>query len=235
MGMNNCHIKVEQETTNDSDEPCTMSSFPSSFDEIDEMFLEFIKDLNNTVGGIPMSIDPGVEEPISPQAVSAFFVLDFNDHVMNRFVEHQMLTTFKEFRDECYKHFKKYNDPKEARVNTSYILVGHMEDWQFLCDHYMSRAFQFSCRSIHGQAKLLDRSNLTVIATGQSCFYNDNTSLLSNEPTLESSQPLSRNEICETWGPKPKSYKMASAGSSLTSCLQSTEELQLQVKLDEAK
>uniref|UniRef100_A0A9I9EKX5 CACTA en-spm transposon protein n=2 Tax=Cucumis melo TaxID=3656 RepID=A0A9I9EKX5_CUCME len=36
---------------------------------------------------------------------------------MNRFVEHQMLTTFKEFRADCHRHFKKYSDPEEARAN----------------------------------------------------------------------------------------------------------------------
>uniref|UniRef100_A0A9I9ED03 CACTA en-spm transposon protein n=1 Tax=Cucumis melo TaxID=3656 RepID=A0A9I9ED03_CUCME len=36
---------------------------------------------------------------------------------MNRFVEHQMLTTFKEFRTDCHRHFKKYSDPEEAHAN----------------------------------------------------------------------------------------------------------------------
>ncbi|KAA0046744.1 CACTA en-spm transposon protein [Cucumis melo var. makuwa] len=71
---------------------------------------------------------------------------------------------------------------------------------------------------------------------------------LQSKPILESSQPLSRDEICETifgrrsgyleglgWGPKPKSHKMTNIGSSLTLCLQSTVELQLWAKLDEAK
>uniref|UniRef100_A0A9I9EHF8 CACTA en-spm transposon protein n=1 Tax=Cucumis melo TaxID=3656 RepID=A0A9I9EHF8_CUCME len=87
-----------------------------------------------------MTIAPGAEKPISPHAVrfsqaigwtdvgreyievvkgdlQRFFVLDFNDQAMNRFVEHQMLTTFKEFRADCHKHFKKYSDPEEARAN----------------------------------------------------------------------------------------------------------------------
>ncbi|KAL0553521.1 hypothetical protein IC582_007419 [Cucumis melo] len=71
-----------------------------------------------------------------------FFVLDFNDQAMNRFVEHQMLTTFKEFRADCHKHFKKYSDPEEARANPPNALVARDEDWHFLCDHYISRAFQ---------------------------------------------------------------------------------------------
>uniref|UniRef100_A0A9I9E476 CACTA en-spm transposon protein n=1 Tax=Cucumis melo TaxID=3656 RepID=A0A9I9E476_CUCME len=91
-------------------------------------------------GRIPMTIAPGAEKPIYPHAVrfsqaigwtdvereyievvkgdlQRFFVLDFNDQAMNRFVEHQMLTTFKEFRADCHKHFKKYSDPEEARAN----------------------------------------------------------------------------------------------------------------------
>ncbi|TYJ98352.1 uncharacterized protein E5676_scaffold232G00840 [Cucumis melo var. makuwa] len=94
-----------------------------------------------------------------------------------RFVEHQMLTSLKEFKGDCYSHFKKYNDPKEARVNPSHILVGCMEDWYFLCDHYMSRAFQ----SNHGRTKLLDKNKLTIIEVGRSHFYNDNTNSLNNE------------------------------------------------------
>ncbi|XP_050938852.1 uncharacterized protein LOC127148696 [Cucumis melo] len=66
---------------------------------------------------------------------------------MNRFVEHQMLTTFKEFRADCHKHFKKYSDPEEARANPPNALVGRDEDWHFLCDHYISRAFQEQSRT----------------------------------------------------------------------------------------
>ncbi|XP_050945494.1 uncharacterized protein LOC127150847 [Cucumis melo] len=76
-----------------------------------------------------------------------FFVLDFNDQAMNRFVEHQMLTNFKEFRADCHKHFKKYSDPEEARANPPNALVGRDEDWHFLCDHYISRAFQEQSRT----------------------------------------------------------------------------------------
>ncbi|KAA0034978.1 CACTA en-spm transposon protein [Cucumis melo var. makuwa] len=51
MGTNNYHMKVEQVTTNDSDEPRTMSSFSSSFDKTDAMLLEFTEDLDNPAGG----------------------------------------------------------------------------------------------------------------------------------------------------------------------------------------
>ncbi|KAA0035038.1 CACTA en-spm transposon protein [Cucumis melo var. makuwa] len=51
-----------------------------------------------------------------------FFVLDFNDQVMNRFVEHQMLNTFKKFRD-CHRHFKKYSNPEVARANPPHLLT----------------------------------------------------------------------------------------------------------------
>ncbi|TYK15879.1 CACTA en-spm transposon protein [Cucumis melo var. makuwa] len=53
-----------------------------------------------------------------------------------------MLNTFKEFQGDCHRHFKKYSDVEEARVNPLNLLVGRDENWHFLCDHYMSRAFQ---------------------------------------------------------------------------------------------
>ena len=55
-------------------------------------------------------------------------MLDCNDQAMNGFVEHQMLDTFKEFRDDCHRHFKKYIDPKEACANPPHILGGRNED-----------------------------------------------------------------------------------------------------------
>ncbi|KAA0041852.1 zinc finger protein ZPR1-like protein [Cucumis melo var. makuwa] len=70
---------------------------------------------------------------------------------------------------------------------------------------------------------------------------------LQSQPTPEGSQPLSRDEICETilgrrpgyskdlgWGPKSKARKTTNASSSTTLCPQSTVELQLQAKLDQA-
>uniref|UniRef100_A0A9I9E598 CACTA en-spm transposon protein n=1 Tax=Cucumis melo TaxID=3656 RepID=A0A9I9E598_CUCME len=41
-----------------------------------------------------------------------FFVFDFNDQAMNRFIEYQMLSTFKEFQDDCHRQFKKYTTPR---------------------------------------------------------------------------------------------------------------------------
>ncbi|KAA0035844.1 CACTA en-spm transposon protein [Cucumis melo var. makuwa] len=97
-------------------------------------------------GRILMMIAFGAEKPISPHVVrfsqaigvcvrktflvrclkwaDKFFVFNFKDQAMNRFVEHQLLTTFKEFWANCHRHFKKYRDPKEARANPpNYELV----------------------------------------------------------------------------------------------------------------
>ncbi|KAA0048670.1 CACTA en-spm transposon protein [Cucumis melo var. makuwa] len=114
-------------------------SFPcTNFLETDAMFLKFADDLDNLAGGsssvgsnsangwIPMTIALG-------QAIA-----------MKRFVERQMLTTFKEFQGNYHRHFKKYSDPEEARTNALGLLVGRDEDLHFLCDHYTSRAFQVS-------------------------------------------------------------------------------------------
>ncbi|KAA0053185.1 CACTA en-spm transposon protein [Cucumis melo var. makuwa] len=68
MRMNNCHIKMEQATTNDS----TMSSFSSDFDETTVMFLKFIEDLNSPTGESPLVDDnlaPSAKKPILPHTI----------------------------------------------------------------------------------------------------------------------------------------------------------------------
>ncbi|KAA0035423.1 CACTA en-spm transposon protein [Cucumis melo var. makuwa] len=180
-------------------------------------------------GCIPMTIAPGAEKPISSHAVrfsqvidvcmrktfpvrclkwadvgreyievvkgdlQGLFVLDFNDQAMNSNLE-------------------------EARANPPNALVGRDEDWHFLCDHFINRAFQ---------NQMLE---------------------LQSQPTPEGSQPLSEDEICDQvlgrrpgyskglgWGPKPKARRTTSASSSSTSYSQSTEkEIELQAKLHEA-
>ncbi|KAA0041547.1 gamma-aminobutyrate transaminase POP2 [Cucumis melo var. makuwa] len=94
---------------NHSDEPRTMSSFSSNFNETDVMFHEFVEDLNNPTGGSPLVDDNSDTSQPSPTPT-----------------------------------------PKRAQRN-------------------------------HRPTKLLDRSSLTIIATGQSRFCNDSTSLLSKE------------------------------------------------------
>ncbi|KAA0067855.1 CACTA en-spm transposon protein [Cucumis melo var. makuwa] len=81
-------------------------------------------------GRISMTIAPREEKSTFSHAVRFsqwFFVLDFNDQAMNRFVKHQMLTTFKEFRGDC-QSFKKYSDLEEARANPPNVLVRRHED-----------------------------------------------------------------------------------------------------------
>ncbi|KAA0059956.1 CACTA en-spm transposon protein [Cucumis melo var. makuwa] len=80
-------------------------------------------------GRIPMMISPGAEKPISLHAVPFSQAIDvcvrktFSVCCL-KFVEHQMLTTFKVFQVDCHRHFKKYSDPEEARANPpNYELV----------------------------------------------------------------------------------------------------------------
>ncbi|TYK10969.1 CACTA en-spm transposon protein [Cucumis melo var. makuwa] len=72
-------------------------------------------------GRIPMTIAPGAEKPIFPHAVRF-------SQAISVFVEHQMLNTFKEFRADCHRHFKKYSDLEEARANPPNALVRRHED-----------------------------------------------------------------------------------------------------------
>ncbi|KAA0056292.1 CACTA en-spm transposon protein [Cucumis melo var. makuwa] len=235
-------------------------------------------------GRIPMTIAPGAEKPISPHVVrfsqaigvcvrktfpirclrwadigreyievvkgdlQRLFVLDFNDQEMN-------------------------SDPEEARANPPNALVGRDEDWHFLCDHYISRAFQEqswtnkvarqkqpynhssgSKSFLQKQYELAERKGervdrvelLLETHVRAGTFVSQDAE--DAHPTPESSQPLSKDEICDQvlgrrpdyskglgWGPKPKARRTASASSSSTSCLQSTEkEIELQAKLYEA-
>ncbi|KAA0047171.1 CACTA en-spm transposon protein [Cucumis melo var. makuwa] len=201
---------------------------------------------------IPMTISPGAKKPISAhivrfsQAIGRLFVLDFNDLTMSKFVEHQMLTTFKEFRADCHRHFKKYSVPRRL-VPThqthwfDVIRIGTSSTTTISVVH--SRKYELAER----KWEPVNRVELfweTHVRAGT--FMSQATE--DAYPTPEGSQPLSEDEICDQvlgrrptyskglgWGPKPKARKTASASSSSTSCLQSIEkEIKLQAKLHEA-
>uniref|UniRef100_A0A9I9EH47 CACTA en-spm transposon protein n=1 Tax=Cucumis melo TaxID=3656 RepID=A0A9I9EH47_CUCME len=89
---------------------------------------------------------------------------------MNRFVQHQMLTTFKEFRADCHRHFKKYSDSGEARAN----LPNH---WLDVMRIDTSSATTISAEQSRTN-KTANRSSLTIIVADPSHFYNDSTSSL---------------------------------------------------------
>ncbi|KAA0054603.1 CACTA en-spm transposon protein [Cucumis melo var. makuwa] len=67
-----------------------------------------------------MGVPPKYIEVVK-DVLQHYFVLDFNDQVLTRFVEHQMLISFKEFKGDCHKHFKKTN--KAARQKQPYTIV----------------------------------------------------------------------------------------------------------------
>uniref|UniRef100_A0A9I9EGG5 CACTA en-spm transposon protein n=1 Tax=Cucumis melo TaxID=3656 RepID=A0A9I9EGG5_CUCME len=176
-----------------------------------------------------------------------FFVLDFNDQAMNRFVEHQMLTTFKEFRADCHKHFKKYSDPEEARANPPNALEQSRTNKaarQKQPYNHSSGSKSFLQRQhelAERRGQPVDRVELfrethvragTFVSQAAEDAHNQMLELQS-QPIPEGSQPLSEDEICDQvlgrrpgyskglgWGPKPKARRTASASSSSTSCSQ---------------
>ncbi|KAA0054673.1 gamma-aminobutyrate transaminase POP2 [Cucumis melo var. makuwa] len=81
MWMNTCHKQVEQATTtNYSDEPRTMSSFPCGLDETNVMFLEFVEDLDNLARRMSL-----VDENSSTSQPSV--TPTFRRHVQSRLLE----------------------------------------------------------------------------------------------------------------------------------------------------
>ncbi|KAA0025990.1 CACTA en-spm transposon protein [Cucumis melo var. makuwa] len=100
--------------------------------------------------------------------LQCFFVFDFNDQAMNRFVEHQMLSTFKEFRGDCYKHFKKSNHgPIQLLDRSSLTIIAAGRKCLY-----------------NNSTSLLNKENQMLE--------------LKSQPTPDGFQPLYRDEICET-------------------------------------
>ncbi|TYK11015.1 CACTA en-spm transposon protein [Cucumis melo var. makuwa] len=94
--------------------------------------------------------------------------LQVSDQELTHFVEHQMLSMWKEIKRDNHRHFKQFNELEEARANPPSRLLNRVEDWYFLCNHYMTRSNQ-------GSTRLLKRTNLTTIVADPSHYFNDNT------------------------------------------------------------
>uniref|UniRef100_A0A9I9ELF1 CACTA en-spm transposon protein n=1 Tax=Cucumis melo TaxID=3656 RepID=A0A9I9ELF1_CUCME len=90
------------------------------------------------------------------------FVLDFNDQAMNRFVEHQMLMTFKEFWVDCHKHFKKYSDPDRRR-----LVPTHQIYW--LDVMRIDTSFVTTISAMHSRNKQYNCFNVGAIMDEQGC------------------------------------------------------------------
>ncbi|KAA0036686.1 CACTA en-spm transposon protein [Cucumis melo var. makuwa] len=111
----------------------TMSSFPrTNFFETDAMFLEFADDLDDLAGGSSSWVDVYIE--VVKGDLQRFFVFDFNDQAMNRFIEHQMLNTFKEFQGGCHRHFKKSNHRRTMLLDRSNLAIIAADQSRFYND-----------------------------------------------------------------------------------------------------
>ncbi|KAA0043368.1 CACTA en-spm transposon protein [Cucumis melo var. makuwa] len=175
----------------------TMSNFPVSFDKSNDLF-DFNVEEFNTIPGTSLVGDTSA---------------------VTRFVEHQMLTVWKEFRGQNHHHFKKFDDPEQARANPPdyppFRLSNRVQDWHFLCDHYLTQQFQqLSMDRVARTKKTHARGGQFVLRTAADAHKK--ILELQSQPTLEGSQPLFGDEICETvlgrrpgylkdLGPKPKS------------------------------
>ncbi|TYK15037.1 uncharacterized protein E5676_scaffold45G00790 [Cucumis melo var. makuwa] len=93
--LNDLQALIEQE---EETEEGTMSSILSSFKESDVLFLEFGDELNNTRESSSVDDNSGTSTVSTLGVGECFFMLDFYDQAMNKFVKHQMLKSFKEFK-----------------------------------------------------------------------------------------------------------------------------------------
>ncbi|XP_038902987.1 uncharacterized protein LOC120089695 [Benincasa hispida] len=72
----------------------------------------------------------------------AHFKLDLSSQRLNRFIEHQMQNSFKEFRADLNRHYRKCGNPQQVCASLPSWLKNRPEDWDFLCDRFKSEAFQ---------------------------------------------------------------------------------------------
>ncbi|KAA0053771.1 CACTA en-spm transposon protein [Cucumis melo var. makuwa] len=129
---------------------------------------------------------------------------------MNKFVEHQMLTTFKEFWTDCHRHFKKYSDPEEARANPPNALeqsrTNKAARQKQPYNHSSgSKSFlqrQYELAERRGQpvdhVELFRETHVragTFVSQAVEDAHNQMLELQS-QPTPEGSQPLFEDEIC---------------------------------------
>ncbi|KAA0036196.1 CACTA en-spm transposon protein [Cucumis melo var. makuwa] len=122
---------------------CTMSSFSINFEETDALFLEFRNKLNNAEGSSSVGDNSGDVNSFDSWNRSGGLILDENISRLSRAlysIKCSLLS--KSSGKNCHRNFKEYNDPEQARTNLPHILVGRLEDWYFLCDHYMILTFQ---------------------------------------------------------------------------------------------
>ncbi|KAL0559072.1 hypothetical protein IC582_003661 [Cucumis melo] len=197
-------------------------------------------------GRIPMTIASGAEKPISPHAVR--FSQAIGGCVRKTFSIHclKWADVGREYIEVVKGDLQEQSRTnKAARQKQPYNHSSGSKS--FLQRHYelaerkgesVDRVELF--RETHVQAG-------TFVSQAVEDAHNQMLELQS-QPTLEGSQPLFEDEICDQvlgrrpcyskglgWGPKPKARRTARASSSSTSCSQSTEkEIELQAKLHEA-
>ncbi|TYK27686.1 CACTA en-spm transposon protein [Cucumis melo var. makuwa] len=199
---------------------------------------------------ISMTIAPRTEKPISPyvvrfsQAINVCVRKIFLSTVLSgrtlgentlrssratsRFVEHQMLTTFKEFWANCHKHFKKYSDLEEARANPPNAL----EQSRTNKATRQKQPYNHSSGSksfLQRQYELVERKGKPIdrVKLFRETHARVGTFVSQVAEDVHGSQPLSKDEICDQvlgrrpgylkglgWGPKPKARRTASASSS---------------------
>ncbi|KAA0038349.1 CACTA en-spm transposon protein [Cucumis melo var. makuwa] len=197
-------------------------------------------------GRIPMTIAPGAEKPISPHAVR--FSQAIGVCVRKTFSIHYLkwADVGREYIEVVKGDLQEQSRTnKAARQKQPYNHSSGSKS-------FLQRQYELAER----KGESVDRVELfreTHVQAGtfvsQTVEDAHNQMLeLQSQPTLEGSQPLSEDEICDqvlgrrpgyskglSWGHKSKARRTARASSSSTSCSQSTEkEIELQAKLHEA-
>ncbi|RVW73135.1 hypothetical protein CK203_060277 [Vitis vinifera] len=140
------------------------------------------------------------------------FIIDFTQDHVKKAIEGKMAARYRDHRNKCHKHFKKYPTIALAKQNP-YKHVSDQKQWDWLCDRFASEnssygAFHYnsillrlgtthrtSARTNRTfQVNALDFSNGWINQEAEASYVRKNVRI--KQPMLEGGQALKEAEIC---------------------------------------
>ncbi|RVW61879.1 hypothetical protein CK203_048835 [Vitis vinifera] len=127
------------------------------------------------------------------------FIIDFTQDHVKKAIEGKMAARYRDHRNKCHKHFKKYPTIALAKQNP-YKHVSDQKQWDWLCDRFASEKFQARhTGQAPGQIELFKLMHWT----SQNGWINQEAEAsyekmleLQKQPVPEGGQALKEAEIC---------------------------------------
>ncbi|XP_034677791.1 uncharacterized protein LOC117908288 [Vitis riparia] len=124
------------------------------------------------------------------------FIIDFTQDHVKKAIEGKMAARYRDHRNKCHKHFKKYPTIALAKQNP-YKHVSDQKQWDWLCDRFASEKFQRrSTLNTENRMKLPFTHRGGSRSFVQHVEELEKMLELQKQPVLEGGQALKEAEIC---------------------------------------